>query len=118
MESRDDRGGEGQPVAAGVELADPEAAPQRPVVGHLSRRLLPAGTDYFFGVVLIAMMTGRLVQTRGSLARVIIEAALLREESRGVHLRTDHPRLDDDHWNRHLWFQRSEAEGLERWGTP
>ena len=52
-----------------------------------------------------------------TLARVMIEAALLREESRGVHLRTDHPQLDDARWNKHLWFQRSETESLERWGA-
>lgn len=33
--------------------------------------LLPAGTDYFLGTVLIVMMTGRLVATRGSLARAV-----------------------------------------------
>jgi hypothetical protein len=32
-------------------------------------QLLPAGTAYFIGIVLITMMTGRLVQTKGSLAR-------------------------------------------------
>jgi L-aspartate oxidase len=52
-----------------------------------------------------------------ALARVMIEAALLREESRGVHLRTDHPRLDDARWNKHLWFERDESEALERWGA-
>ena len=30
---------------------------------------LPAGTAYFIGVVLLTMMTGRLVQCKGSLAR-------------------------------------------------
>ena len=38
-------------------------------------------------------------------------------ESRGVHLRTDHPNLDDAHWNKHLWFQRSEPDLLERSGS-
>jgi L-aspartate oxidase len=57
------------------------------------------------------------LQNMLTLARVMIEAALLREESRGVHLRTDHPRLDDAHWNKHLWFQRNETEALERWGA-
>jgi L-aspartate oxidase len=57
------------------------------------------------------------LQNMLTLARVMIEAALLREESRGVHVRVDHPKLDDAHWNKHLWFQRSEAESLERWGA-
>jgi L-aspartate oxidase len=50
-----------------------------------------------------------------TLARVMIQAALVREESRGVHLRTDFPRLDDARWNKHLWFERSDA--AERWGA-
>lgn len=33
--------------------------------------LLPAGTDYFLGVVLVTMMTGQLVATKGSLARAV-----------------------------------------------
>lgn len=52
-----------------------------------------------------------------TLARVMIQAALVREESRGVHLRTDFPALDDARWNRHIWFERSETEAIERWGT-
>jgi L-aspartate oxidase len=57
------------------------------------------------------------LQNMLTLARVMIEAAVLREESRGVHLRTDHPRLDDAHWNKHLWFVRNETDALERWGV-
>lgn len=38
--------------------------------------LLPAGTDYFLGIVLIVMMTGRLVATRGSLARAVYPLVL------------------------------------------
>jgi L-aspartate oxidase len=49
------------------------------------------------------------LQNMLTLARVMIQAALVREESRGVHLRTDFPRLDDAHWNKHLWFERSDA---------
>jgi L-aspartate oxidase len=44
-------------------------------------------------------------------ARVMVEAALQRDESRGVHLRTDFPDLDDEKWNRHLCFRREAAEG-------
>ena len=39
-------------------------------------------------------------------ATLIVEGALTREESRGVHLRTDFPRMDDEHWRRHLAFIR------------
>jgi len=40
------------------------------------------------------------------LARLMIEAALTREETRGVHLRSDFPHTDDEHWLRHLTYQR------------
>ncbi len=35
-------------------------------------------------------------------ARLIVQAALDRTESRGVHLRTDFPQEDDSHWLRHI----------------
>lgn len=38
-------------------------------------------------------------------SRLIIQAALAREESRGVHLRLDFPQLDDA-WQRHLTWER------------
>lgn len=41
-------------------------------------------------------------------AHLVILAALRREESRGVHFRSDHPQLDDVHWKTHLTFQRPE----------
>lgn len=34
-------------------------------------QVLPAGTDYFLGVVLVAMLTGHLAQSTGSLARAV-----------------------------------------------
>jgi L-aspartate oxidase len=49
-------------------------------------------------------------------ARVMIQAALAREESRGVHLRMDFPQADDARWNRHIWFRR-EADGQETMGV-
>src|SRR5262249_6048812 len=37
-----------------------------------------------------------------TIARLMIWAALQREESRGVHYRGDFPRRDDAHWQHHL----------------
>jgi L-aspartate oxidase len=37
-----------------------------------------------------------------TIARLMIWAALQREESRGVHFRSDFPARDDAHWQRHL----------------
>ena len=50
------------------------------------------------------------LQNMLTVARVMIVAALAREESRGTHLRTDFPSADDTHWNRHQEFSRG-AEG-------
>jgi len=41
-----------------------------------------------------------------TIARVIVQAALDREESRGVHFRMDFPQKDDEHWKRRLTFHR------------
>jgi L-aspartate oxidase len=46
------------------------------------------------------------LQNMLSISRLIIRAALEREETRGVHVRTDFPATDDDHWQRHLVFRR------------
>ena len=39
-------------------------------------------------------------------SRLIVEAALTREESRGTHLRSDFPELDEENWKRHLAFRQ------------
>jgi L-aspartate oxidase len=46
------------------------------------------------------------LQNMLSLARLMIRAALQREETRGAHYRTDFPKTDDAHWLRHLTFRR------------
>ena len=50
--------------------------------------------------------TGWELQNMLCVARLMIRAALSRQESRGAHARTDFPALDDQHWNRHLAFRR------------
>lgn len=48
------------------------------------------------------------LQNMLTVARIMIAAALAREESRGVHQRSDFPGTDDVHWKRHLAFRREE----------
>jgi L-aspartate oxidase len=50
------------------------------------------------------------LQNMLSVARLMICAALARQESRGAHTRIDFPAPDDEHWNRHITFQRDRAE--------
>jgi L-aspartate oxidase len=40
-------------------------------------------------------------------SRMVVAAALEREETRGVHYRTDFPATDDVHWKRRIAFQRA-----------
>ena len=46
------------------------------------------------------------LQNMLTISRLMIRSALERNESRGVHVRTDFPNVDDDHWQRHLAFLR------------
>jgi L-aspartate oxidase len=48
------------------------------------------------------------LQNMLAVSRLMIRAAQARKETRGVHVRTDFPELDDQHWQRHQTF-RSEA---------
>ncbi len=40
-------------------------------------------------------------------ARIMIAAAIERQETRGVHVRTDFPATDDARWQRHLTFRHT-----------
>lgn len=42
------------------------------------------------------------------LSRLMIEAAIQRQESRGSHVRLDFRQTDDTRWNRHITFRRTE----------
>ena len=57
------------------------------------------------------------LQNMLTVARVMIAAALRREESRGVHLRTDFPKQDDEHW-KVAHGGRSTPAGRERATFP
>lgn len=51
-------------------------------------------------------------------ARMIVEASLLRTESRGAHQRRDFPKQDDAHWLKHIGFRTDGAGGLLREDVP
>jgi L-aspartate oxidase len=55
-----------------------------------------------------------------TLGTQIAKCALLREESRGVHLREDFPDLDDSRWREHITLRLPEHERTEGVGkvTP
>jgi L-aspartate oxidase len=48
------------------------------------------------------------LQNMLAIAKVMVCAALERVESRGVHFRTDFPRMDNEHWQRRLATRRVE----------
>ncbi|MEX0714297.1 MAG: L-aspartate oxidase [Pirellulales bacterium] len=67
--------------------------------------------DRWCGYVLnrqFADPAGWQLQNMLCVARLMIAAALAREESRGVHLRVDFPEMDNQQWRRHLAFRRRE----------
>jgi L-aspartate oxidase len=83
--------------AAGVRRAGPQLADAARTIrrwcGYVLARQLsdPAGWE---------------LQNMLTVASLMVEGALAREESRGVHLRTDFPQMDDANWHRHLTFTR------------
>jgi L-aspartate oxidase len=57
--------------------------------------------------------SGWELQNLLTVARLTVEAALEREESRGVHQRIDFPDQDDVNWKRHLSWQRTSGPGTD-----
>lgn len=66
-------------------------------IGHWQRYVLARQFQDTRGWELQNMLT---------VAAVMVSAASQRKESRGVHLRTDFPFLDDEHWKCHIGFVR------------
>jgi L-aspartate oxidase len=61
--------------------------------------------DFWCRYVLAQEFEGRRgweLQNLLTIARLMIGSALAREESRGVHFRSDFPKRDDAHWSRHV----------------
>ncbi len=50
--------------------------------------------------------TGWELQNMLCVGRLMIEAALGREETRGAQFRIDFPQTDEIHWHRHITFRR------------
>ncbi|HEY1901831.1 MAG TPA: L-aspartate oxidase [Terracidiphilus sp.] len=62
--------------------------------------------------------TSRRLNEANALSRVagaILHSALGRTESRGAHFRNDHPKRDDEHFQRHSIFSREGRVEFEKW---
>ena len=81
------------------DVARRRRAPQRRSGSPTPRERSTAGCGYVLAQQ-FADPDGWELQNMLTVARVMIGAALRREESRGVHLRTDFPEQDDAHWQR------------------
>ncbi|MFC1712209.1 L-aspartate oxidase [Candidatus Poribacteria bacterium] len=53
-----------------------------------------------------ATRSGLELQNMFHLSYLMIDGALMREESRGAHYRSDYPHRDDAKWRRHITFRR------------
>jgi L-aspartate oxidase len=83
--------------AVGVRRAGEQLADAQQTIHHWCRYALARQ---------FADPEGWELQNMLTVASLMVSAALAREESRGVHLRTDFPQTDDAHWRRHLTLVR------------
>jgi L-aspartate oxidase len=89
--------------------SDPEMRLDEPVTEELRRRMWRE-----CGLVRDAAGLETLRSAPHLLARLIVESALLREESRGSHFRLDHP-ADDERLARHVVLRKGSPPALETW---
>ena len=71
-------------------------------IDHWGRYVLP---------LQFAEPSGWELQNMLCVARLMIQAALEREETRGCHVRAEFPNRDDQRWNRHIVFRREALDG-------
>ncbi len=79
----------------GVERAQERLLEALQVIRGYARYVLPHRFDSSDGWELQNLLT---------VSHLMTEASLARTESRGVHMRTDYPTVDDTHWRKHLTF--------------
>jgi len=85
--------------SAGVKSMGPQLAEAAETIRRWCRYVLSRQLSDPAGWELQNMLT---------VASLMVDSDLAREESRGVHLRTDFPERDDVHWRRHLSMTRGE----------
>ena len=106
--------------AALAALAEPPPAPPSPPPAQLHREPKPSAQVkralwHNAGLTRTADELRQLLGSKGVLARLVAASALLREESRGVHFRSDFPNEDDGLAARHITIEQDREPRLEQW---
>jgi L-aspartate oxidase len=95
--------------AAGVRRSGDQLAEAAENIDRWCRYVLPRQFADPAGWELQNMLTN---------ARLMIAAALAREETRGVHLRTDFPAQDNLHWKRRITLCRNSSDDVRSKSFP